>query len=135
MEDNEPVSVNDWETVKRRGDNAIKNWIEDTMYYRSCVVVLIGEETATRKGVQYEIEHAWNTGKALIGIYIHNLKDPRNGKSRKGENPFAYFFIGDICLADIVPVFNPNPADAYNDIRNNMAGWVEQGIDIRKHYY
>lgn len=92
LEDNEPVSVNDWETVKRRGDNAIKNWIEDTIYYRSCVVVLIGEKTATRKWVQYEIEHAWNTGKALIGIYIHNLKDPRNGKSRKGENPFAYFF-------------------------------------------
>lgn len=56
-------------------------------------------------------------------------------KAEKERILLHIFFIGDICLADIVPVFDPNPADAYNDIRNNMARWVEQGIDIRKHYY
>ena len=134
LEDNKPVSVNDWETVKRAGDQAIKKWINDNMEYRSCVVVLIGEETASRRWVQYEIEHAWNTGKALIGIYIHNLKDPRNGKSEKGENPFSNYYVGNTCMADIIPVFNPNSTDAYNDIRNNMAEWVEEGINVRKKY-
>lgn len=60
---------------------AIKKWINDNMDYRSCVVVLVGEETANRYWVKYEIKKAWNDGKGLLGIYIHNLKDPRHGKS------------------------------------------------------
>ena len=48
LEDNKPVSHNDWETVKRGGDNAIEKWINDNMNYRSCVVVLIGGETYKR---------------------------------------------------------------------------------------
>ena len=42
------------------------------MKYRSCVVVMIGEETANRKRVRYEIEKAWNDGKELLENYIHN---------------------------------------------------------------
>ena len=59
LEDNKPVSVNDWEEVKKKGDAAIEKWIDDNMNYRSCVVVLIGEETANRKWVKHEIQKAW----------------------------------------------------------------------------
>ena len=45
LEGNEPVSVNEWEKVKDGGDTEIEKWIEDTMCYKSCVVVLVGEET------------------------------------------------------------------------------------------
>lgn len=31
----------------------IEKWIDDNMNYRSCVVVLIGEETANRKWVKH----------------------------------------------------------------------------------
>lgn len=41
------------------------------------MVVLIGEDTAKRKWVKYEIKKAWNEGKGVLGIYIHNLKDPK----------------------------------------------------------
>jgi hypothetical protein len=37
FEDNKPVSVNDWEEVKKKGDAAIEKWIDDNMNYRSCV--------------------------------------------------------------------------------------------------
>lgn len=67
IEGNTPASSNDWEEVKKKGDNAIKKWIDDNMNYRSCIIVLIGSETANRKYVKYEIEKAWNSGKALLG--------------------------------------------------------------------
>ena len=38
-------SDNDWEEVKRKGDDNIKKWINDQLKYRSCTIVLIGEET------------------------------------------------------------------------------------------
>ena len=58
LEDNKPVSDNEWEEVKRKGDDNIKKWINDNMNYRSCVIVMVGEETANRKWVKYEIEKA-----------------------------------------------------------------------------
>ena len=56
LEDNSPVSPNGWEKIKRSGDREIEKWIDDNMKYRSCVVVLIGTETASRPWVQYEIK-------------------------------------------------------------------------------
>ena len=74
LEDNKPVSVNDWEEVKKKGDAAIEKWIDDNMNYRSCVVVLIGEETANRKWVKHEIQKAWKDKKGLVGIHIQQRK-------------------------------------------------------------
>ena len=69
LEENKPVSSNEWEEVKKKGDDSIKKWIDDNMKNRSCVVVLIGEDTAKSRWVKYEIEKAWNDGKGLVGIY------------------------------------------------------------------
>jgi hypothetical protein len=121
LEENKPVSPNEWETVKRQGDAAIKRWIDDNMRYRSCVVVLIGTETAYRPWVKYEIEKAWSDGKGLFGIYIHNLRDPRTGICAKGPNPFS----------NIITCYDPSPFDAYGDIKRNMERWVEQAIAQR----
>ena len=63
VEGNTPVSANEWEDVKRKGRTAIENWINSVMAWRSCVVVLIGEETYSREWCKYEIEHAWKSGK------------------------------------------------------------------------
>lgn len=136
LEDNKPVSDNEWEEVKRKGDDNIKKWINDNMNYRSCVIVMVGEETANRKWVKYEIEKAWNDGKGVLGIYIHNLKDPVTGKCSQGKNPFSSFTIkkDSKSLADIVKCYNPNPNDAYNYIKDNLEKWVEEAIKIRNNY-
>ena len=46
IEGNQAVADNDWETVTKGGDAAIKKWIDDQMVGRSCVVVLIGSAAA-----------------------------------------------------------------------------------------
>jgi len=88
VEGNVPVSDNDWEQITRGGDEAIKRWIHRQMEGRSCCVVLIGEHTAGRKWINYEIKYAWENGKGVVGIYIHNLKDRSGNTCRKGQNPF-----------------------------------------------
>lgn len=133
LEDNKPVSVNDWEEVKKKGDTAIQKWIDDNMAYRSCVVVLVGEETANRKWVKYEIEKAWKDGRGLLGIYIHNLKCPNNGTCNKGANPFDQFsFNNGTKLSSVVKCYIPKATDAYNDIKDNIEAWIEAAIQARK---
>ena len=130
LEDNKPVSENQWEDIKRKGDDAIKRWIDDNMSYRSCVIVLIGTETAERKWVQYEIKKAWEDKKGLFGIYIHNLKCPKTGKCLKGPNPFDLFEFSDgTKLSSFITCYNPNPEDAYSDIRTHLESWVEKAIE------
>jgi hypothetical protein len=103
------------------------------MSYRSCVAVLVGEETANRPWVKYEIEKAWTDGKGLLGIYVHNLNCPRNGKCQKGPNPFDQFNFNDgRKLSSVVKCYNPNSADAYNDIKDNIEDWIETAIVQRK---
>lgn len=134
LEDNKPVKANQWETVIGLGANAIKLWIEDNMRTRSCVVVLIGQETAERKWVNYEIRKAWNDGLGLLGVYIHNLKCPRTGTCWMGNNPFDNFNIDGEPLSEIAPSFNPGSSTAYRDIRDNLEEWIEEAVEIRNSY-
>lgn len=131
IEGNEPVSKNDWEEI-RKSDSTVKKWIDDNMKYKSCVVVLVGEETSKRPWVKYEIKKAWEDGKALLGIHIHNIKCPRNGTCNKGPNPFEQFSFDDgTKLSNIVKCYNPNSYDAYNDISDNIADWIDEAIAAR----
>ena len=113
LEGNEPVSKNNWESVRKKGDAGIKKWIADNMSGRSCVVVLVGEETANRPWVKFEIEKAWNDRKRLLGIHIHNLRCSRTGKGKKGPNPFDQFKLqSGEKLSSVVQCYNPNASDA-----------------------
>ena len=80
-----------------------------------------------RKWVKYEIEKAWNEGRGVLGIYIHNLKCPNNGKSKQGANPFDSFTLdkGTKKLSSVVKCYNPNSTDAYNSIKNNIKAGLE----------
>ena len=133
IEGNSPVSVNEWEEVKKKGNSAIEKWIDQKMQNRSCVIVLIGEETANRKWVNHEIRKAWREKKGLFGIYIHNINCLNNGKGKKGENPFDNINMTDGSkMSNHVKCFDPNNSDAYNDIAANIATWIEQAINSRK---
>lgn len=129
IEGNPATSPNAWERLKRSGDSAVQRWIDNNMKYKRCVVVLIGAETHKRPWVRYEIKKAWEDGKAILGVHIHNLKCPRGGKSIKGRNPFDEFTFDDgRKLSSVVPSYDPNPEDAYNDIRFNIANWIQHAI-------
>lgn len=139
LEDNKPISANQWEEVRKKGKDSIEKWIDDNMKYRSCAVVLVGEKTAIRPWVKYEIKKAWEDGKGLVGIYIHNLRNPRTsenppyyGKSSQGPNPFDQFtFNSGEKLSSVVKCYNSDSSDAYNDIKDNLEDWVEEAIEIR----
>ncbi len=68
IEGNSEVSDNKWEELKNKGDASVKKWIDDNMVGRSCLIVLIGNGTANRKWINYEIEKAWNDRKGVVGI-------------------------------------------------------------------
>lgn len=68
VQGNEPVSVNEWEQIKRGGAASVQRWIDENMKYKRCVVVLVGSETASRPWVQYEIREAYDSRKGLFGI-------------------------------------------------------------------
>lgn len=131
VEGNNPVSPNAWEEVKKKGSVAIETWINDNMMGKSCVVVLIGTDTSKRPWVKYEIEKAWKDGKGLLGIHIHNLTCPNNGKCTKGVNPFdaVTFKLGGVVVTP--KCYDPKPGDAYNDIASNLSTWVEAAIKQR----
>jgi len=131
LEGNTPVSANDWEEVKKKGDAAIKKWIADHMNYRSCVIVLVGEKTAARPWVKHEIQKAWEDGKGVFGIHIHNLKDPKTGTCSKGTNPFDQFTFKKGDKVYTIKCHNPKSDDAYNDIANNIGDWIEAAIEQR----
>lgn len=133
IEGNSPTTPNEWEQLKRTGKAAVENWIDSNMKYKRCIVVLIGAETADRYWVEHEIKKAWEDGKALIGIYIHNLKCPRNGVSKKGKNPFDNLtFKNGIKLSSVIPCYDPNPNNAYNDIATNIGNWIESAIATKR---
>lgn len=50
IDGDEPVSKNEWERLKGTA-GGIQKWIGDNMRSRSCVIVLIGEQTSKRPWV------------------------------------------------------------------------------------
>jgi hypothetical protein len=135
VDGNKPVSDNDWEQVKKGGEQGIQNWINEQMKYRSCTAVLVGQETAGRKWIKYEIEKSWNLNMGVFGIYIHNLRDNDQKQSLKGRNPFDDFTLGTKKLSDVVQCYNPPytiSTDVYSFIKSNIASWADTAIEIRK---
>jgi hypothetical protein len=139
IEGNSPASDNDWESVKKGGDAAIQKWIDDQLSGRSCAIVLIGAETAGRKWINYEIGKAWNDGKGVVGIYIHNLKNSAGQNSSKGKNPFVGFTMkkDSADLSTLVKAYDPPFTDSsqvYGHISANLSAWVEEAVKIRDNY-
>ena len=127
---------NDWETV-RNNEVSIKKWISAQMENRTCCVVLVGSETASRKWVRYEIEEAWKKGLGVVGIYIHNVKIPNEIRCSKGTNPFDQIPYGTEKFSKIVRCYDPysnSTNGAYQAIHDNIENWIEEAIAIRRRY-
>lgn len=100
-----------FEEVKRQGDTAIKNWIDNQLKGTSVTVVLVGAKTCSSKWVKYEIEKSKERGNGLLGIDISKIRDlQKNTSDRCGEIPIGYNF------------YFWNNDDGYN----NMGDWIEK---------
>jgi len=115
-----------WEKLKRKGQAAIKKWIETNMKGTSVTTVLIGAETASRPWVQYEIKESFKKGKGMLGIYVNNLKDSKGNYCKKGQNPFKQFYIEKngkkIYFSELYPTYNWVNDRGYQ----NFGYWVEK---------
>lgn len=110
---------NDWEEVKRQGEQSIKNWIDKQMKQCDCVIVLIGEQTHTRKWVKYEVKRAKELGIPVFGIFIHKLKDVNRKEANKGKNIFD------------IQCYEPN---SYQDISNNLESWINRNTAVQNYW-
>lgn len=134
VEGNSPASDNDWETVTKGGDKAIKKWIDEQMHGRSCLVVLVGARTAGRKWIRYEIKKAWDAGKGVVGIYVNKLKDVYGNTAEKGNNPFGAFTVNGVPMTRLVKCHTPSGSSstaAYKDISENIEDWIEDAVESR----
>ena len=129
LEGNPIVTANAWEEVKKKGDAAVKAWIDNEMLGRSCAIVLVGSETATRKWVKYEIEKAWKDKKGVLGVRIHKLLDSSSKPSIAGSSPFS-----GLVGPALAPLKDPIGADSkavYATIATNIETWIEEAITTR----
>lgn len=124
--DGQHLNSQAWETVKRQGDKAIKDWIEKEMKRKSAVIVLNGRYTAGRPWVQYEIQRAWQIRKPLLAIDINRLLDQHGHNSPQGSDPFA-------CIQDVMRINIPHlrptgtSQEVYDHIHNWLAFWADHG--------
>lgn len=120
-----------WEKVQAGGTEAVVRWIDEQMSYKKAVIVLIGQGTAARPWVKYEIEKAWAIKKPLLGVRIHGLSS-LGTVDAPGGNPFekASGVVN-------VPIFDPTVADwngridskaSYNKLRENLDTWSTKGV-------
>jgi len=87
------IDAANFETIKRQGDPAIKNWIDKQLNGTSVTVVLVGEKTCSSRWVKYEIEKSIELGNGLLGIDISKIKDlQKNTSERCGQIPRGYNF-------------------------------------------
>ncbi|MBO6850090.1 MAG: TIR domain-containing protein [Marinobacter sp.] len=101
----------DFEAVKKKGDAAIRNWIDKQLEGTSVTVVLVGEKTCSSRWVKYEIEQSIARGNGLLGIDISKIKNLQGETSERcGEIPNGYSF------------YLWNNHDGYN----KMGGWIEK---------
>lgn len=101
----------DFEAIKKKGDQAIKNWIDKQLEGTSVTVVLVGEKTCDSRWVKYEIDKSIEKGNGLLGIDISKIKDfQSNTTERCGQIPKGY------------PFYLWLKGDGYN----NMGDWIEK---------
>jgi hypothetical protein len=131
-------SDNDWEKVRLKSDSDIKNWIDEQMAYRTCIVVLIGATTSTRKWVKYEIEKAYELGKGIVGIHIDRLEDQNGEQTNEGNNPFySVYTTNGSRLSNYVRVFKSKFLSSkyvYDDIKDNIEQLIEDAINAAGTY-
>ncbi|CAN7797010.1 TIR domain-containing protein [Paraburkholderia hospita] len=65
----------DFEEVERKGDSAIKAWIDKQLDGTTVTVVLVGANTNKSRWVTYEIDRSIARGNGILTIDVSKIKD------------------------------------------------------------
>jgi hypothetical protein len=105
------IDAADFEAVERKGDAAIRRWIDSQLEGTSVTAVLVGAKTCDSRWVKYEIEASVARGNGLLGIDISKIEDfNKQTSTRCGEIPEGY------------PFYLWFKEDGYN----NLSKWIEK---------
>jgi len=131
-EETQFLDVISWDEVKRKGDNSIKGWIDDQLNDTICTVVLIGNQTYSRKWVRYEIIESWRRGNGVLGVFINNIKDENGTVDKPGKNPFNPIHF----TARYGENYYPKIYNWVHDHgKSNISKWIEGAIKDRRDPY
>ncbi len=100
-----------WEEAKKKGDAAIKAMIDSALINTSVTVVLVGQYTASRPYVNYEIQRSMARGNGLLGVRIEKIGDRNGDTDDAGENPLPAKY----------PLHRWNTDGGHS----NMGAWIE----------
>lgn len=151
------VSDDDLDIVEPGSDEAIRNRIDERMRGRCCTVVLVGENTAGRRWVNYEIIKSWNDGMGVVGLFVEGLENRDGQESGAGELPFSEFWCdgrfrlrsmrdhpvlgvesyGSFRLSTFVKCYYPRGLSSnmgYEWIGENLDFMIEEAIETREAY-
>jgi len=118
----------EFEKIKKKGDAAVKKWIDEQLKNTSVTVILIGSETCDRKYVRYEVKSSYARGNAIIGVHINKLKDLHGNTSKKGSTTFGE--LGKKLNGDSIYFYNVAKEYDYvkDDGYKNLGKWIENAI-------
>jgi len=109
----------DFEEIKKKGDKAIKTWIDDQLKGTSVTVVLIGEKTCKSKWVQYEIDASIERGNRILAIDVSKINDLQGKQSKRCDW--------------MIPKNYENYLWNKDDGYKNMGDWIEEAAkDVGK---
>jgi hypothetical protein len=77
-----------FESKQRTSDEILKGFLTEGLKGTSVTCVLIGEETALRPWVRYEIVRSFQRGNGLFGIKINGIRDFDKQLGIEGGSPF-----------------------------------------------
>jgi hypothetical protein len=105
----------DFEEVERKGDNAIKGWIDKQLEGTTVTVVLVGANTNKSRWVKYEIDQSIARGNGVLTIDISKIKDMAGNTTE--------------CCALRVKGYNHYQWNNGNG-RENLGKWVEDAATV-----
>ncbi len=59
-----------WEEEKKKGDQALRRLIDEGLNGTSVTICLIGQRTASREWVTYELEESYRRGNLVFGLHL-----------------------------------------------------------------
>lgn len=130
------IDAADFEAVQRRGTSAVRAWIDRQLNGTTVTAVLIGQKTASRDYVHYEIERSIDQNNGFVPIYIHSLSNEKGETNWfAGDNPLEQYkdeensnFFWSSTFADRYPAYDWVDDDGYENLRD----WVEDAYRIAR---
>lgn len=77
------------EAAERESVETLKTFLRNGLKNTSVTCVLVGQHTALRRWVRYEIFRSFIRGNGLLAVRINSITTPNSGPTLAGSNPFG----------------------------------------------